>query len=128
MEEGIVDELDERLERDDEAAAIVEDRVVMVRDAPRPRIEIEARVKLAALRRAAELSIDVAAAQRPVSPARAHIVFEDLHFIACPAELERRRHAGEACAKHDDGGALRIAFELDRAPVRRFRRESKTRH
>ena len=61
MQIGVVVELDEGLERDPEAAAIVQDCVMMIGNPPRPRIEIEARVELAPLRCSAELGVDVAA-------------------------------------------------------------------
>ena len=70
MQIGVVVELDEGLERDPETAAIVQDCVMMIGNAPRPRIEIEAGVELARLRRAAELGEDVAAPDRPVPSAR----------------------------------------------------------
>ena len=78
VQPGVVIELDERLERHPEPAAIVEDGVVMVGDSPRPRIEVEAGIEGAKLGRAAELGIDVAAADRPVPAARTIVVFEDL--------------------------------------------------
>ena len=59
--------LNERLERNAKPAAVIEDGMVVVRDPPRPRIEIEAVVEPAALRGAAELGIRIAAADRPVS-------------------------------------------------------------
>ena len=67
MKIGIVIELNERLERNAKPAAVIEDGMVVVRDPPRPRIEIEAVVEPAALRGAAELGIRIAAADRPVS-------------------------------------------------------------
>ena len=128
MEIGVVIELDEGLERDPEAAAIVEDRIVVIGDAPRPRIEIEAGVEFACLRRAAELGEHVAAANRPVPSAGAGIVFEHAHVIAGALKLDRRRHAGEAGAQDDDRRALRIAIEPDRTAVGRFRRIAKASH
>src|SRR4029077_11744180 len=53
MQIVVMVELDERLERDPEAAAIVQNRVMMIGNAPRARIEIEATVELTRLRCAA---------------------------------------------------------------------------
>ena len=128
MQPGVVIELDEGLERNPETAAIVEDRIVVIGDAPRPRIEIEAGVEFACLRRAAELGEHVAAADRPVPSAGSGIVFEHAHLIAGALELDRRRHASKAGSKNDDRGALRIAIEPDRATVGRFRRIAKAGH
>src|ERR1700733_12596921 len=98
MQIGVMVELDEGLERHPETAAIVQDRVMMIRNAPRPGIEIEAGVELAPLRRAAELRVDVAAPEAPVPPTRTQVVFEDAHLVACALELDRGRHSGEAGA------------------------------
>src|SRR5277367_3376180 len=95
MQIGVVIELDERLERDPEAAAIVQNRVMVVRNAPRSGIEIEAGVELALLRRSAEFRVDVAASQRPVSSARTDVVLEDANLVAGALELDRRGHPGE---------------------------------
>ena len=121
-------ELDEGLERDAKPAAIVEDRVVVVGDAPWAGIEVEAGVETARLGRAAELGVDVAAADRPVPAAGTAVVFEDFDFVAGPAELERRGHAGEARAEDQDGRPMRIAIEFDRAAIRRFRRKAEAHH
>ncbi len=53
VQERVVVELDERLERDPEPAAIIQDRVMMIGNAPRSRIDVEARIELAGLGRAA---------------------------------------------------------------------------
>ena len=55
VEQGVVIELDEGFERDAEALAVIEQGAVMIRNSPRPRIEIEAFLKVAGLRRAAKL-------------------------------------------------------------------------
>src|SRR5580704_11246802 len=95
MQIGVMVELDEGLKRHPETAAIVQDRVMVIRNAPWPGIEIEAGVELAPLRRAAELRVDVAAPEAPVPPARARVVFEHTHFVAGALELDRRSHSGE---------------------------------
>ena len=96
MQIGVVIELDEGLERDPEAAAIVQNRVMMIGNAPWPRIEIEAGVELAFLRRAAQLRVDVAAPHRPVPSARTRVELEHAHVVAGALKLDRRGHSGEA--------------------------------
>src|ERR1700722_4851808 len=120
MQIGVMVELDEGLKRHPETAAIVQDRVMVIRNAPWPGIEIEAGVELAPLRRAAELRIDVAASERPVSSARPEVVLEYANLVAGALELDRRSHSGEPGAKNDDRGAFGIAVELDRTAVWRF--------
>src|SRR5271155_852770 len=95
MQVGVMVELDEGLKRHPETAAIVQDRVMVVRNAPRSGIEIKAGVELAPLRRATELRVDVAASERPVSSARPEVVFEYANLVAGALELDRRSHSGE---------------------------------
>ena len=128
MQIGVVIELDERFEGDPETAAIIEERVMMIGNAPRPRIEIEAGVELACLPRAAELREDVAASNRPVPSARTRVVFEYVHGIARALEFDRGRHAGKAGAQNDDRSAFGVAVELDRASIGRFLRISEASH
>ncbi len=128
MQEGVVIELDERLERDPEPAAIIQDRVMMIGNPPRSRIDVEAGIELASLGRPAEFGVDVAASERPVASARTEVELEDADAISRALEFDRRRHSGEAGAQNDDRSPFRIAIELDRAPVRRFRREPKPGH
>ena len=101
---------------------------MMIGNAPRPRIEIEAGVELALLRRAAELRVDVAAPERPVPSARTGVVLEHAHLVAGVLKLDRRGHSGEAGPQNDDRCALGIAVELDRASVRQFLRVSEASH
>src|SRR3984957_11928008 len=120
MQIGVVIELDEGLEHHPEAATIVQNRIMMIGNAPRPRIEVEAGVELAPLRRAAELRVDVAAPEAPIPPARTRVVLERAHFVPGALELDRRGHSGETGAQNDDRSALGIAVELDRASIWRF--------
>src|ERR1700690_4568681 len=106
MQIGVVVELDERPERHPEAAAIVQNRVMVVRNAPWSGIEIEAGVKLAPLRRAAELRVDVAASERPVSSARTKVEFKNANLVARALELDRRGHSGEPSPQNDHRRAL----------------------
>ncbi len=62
MQVGIDVELRERLERDVQAPRVVEHRVMMERDPPRTGIEIQPGIELAALAKAAEFGVLVAAA------------------------------------------------------------------
>ena len=128
MQIGVVVELDEGLERDPEAAAIVQDRVMVIGNAPWPRIEIKAGVELALLRCAAELGVDVAAPERPVPSARTRVIFKHAHFVAGALKLDRRGHSGEAGPQNDDRRALGVAIEFDRTPVRRFLGVSEASH
>src|SRR5579863_545977 len=128
MQKGVVVELNEGLERDAELATIVQKRVVMVRDAPGPWIEVEAVVEVAALGRAAELRVDIAAAKRPVPTAGAGIIFKDLNLVSGAAEFVGSGHPGKASAQYDDGGAFWIAFERDRPAIGRLGRKAETGH
>ena len=77
MQERVVIELDERLERDPEPAAVIQNCVMMIGNAPRSRIDVEAGIELAGLGRPAEFGIDVAAPERPVASAGTEVEFED---------------------------------------------------
>ena len=125
---GVVIDLNERLERDFEALAIIEQRAVVIGNAPRAGIDVEAGIEGAILREAAELDIAVAAAQGPAPPAGAPAIFEDLHFVAGLAQLERRHHAGKPGAENQHRGALRIAVEAERSLVVGGRRVSQAGH
>ena len=128
MQQGIVIELDERLDRDIEALAVVEQRAVMIRNPPRPGIEIKSVVEFADLLLAAELDISVAAAQCPVATARPLIEFQHRNLVSGLAQLERRGHAGETGAEDHHGRALGVARELDRALVSGVRRKAEAGH
>ena len=117
MKQRIVVELNERLQRHAETAAVIEDRVVVVGNAPGPRIEIETVGESAGLGGAAEFGVDVAAADRPVPAAGARVVFENLHLVARAPEFVSRRHSRQTCAEDEDRGAFRVAFEPNRSRV-----------
>src|ERR1700742_1000866 len=103
MQQRVVIELDERLERHVEAFAIVEQRAMVIRYPPWARIEVEALVEPAGLRRAAELGKTVAAPQAPVTPASAAVEFQHLDLVAGLAQLQRRLRHGVFA--HRDGDA-----------------------
>src|SRR5450432_1758413 len=128
MQKRVVIQLNEGLERYAEPAAIVEQRVVVIGNSPRPRIEIEAGVEFASLSGAAEFGVNVAAPDRPIAAAGAEVVFEDLNLVAGAQEFERRRHSRQTRAQNNDRGALRISFQLDRTSIGRLDGKSQTRH
>ena len=109
VQQRIVIELDERLERDAEPLAVIEQGAVVIGNPPRPWIEIEAFLKFAGLRRAAEFGEPVAAAQRPVAAAGAAVEFQHLHLVAGLAQFQCRRHAGKTGAEDQHRGAFGIA-------------------
>src|SRR5215208_3783316 len=87
MQIGVVVDLDERLQRDAAPLAVVEDRVVVIGNAPRPRIDVVAGIEVTFLRVAAELGVAVAAAQGPVPPTGAAVILEHLYAVAGLAQL-----------------------------------------
>jgi hypothetical protein len=127
QERGVVD-LREGLERHAQPVRVIEHAVVVVRDAPRAGVEVQAGVELAVLHGAAELGVGVAAAQRPRAAAGARVVLEHLHAVAGLAQLEGRDEARHARAEHQHRGALRRALQVDRARVRRFGGEAQRGH
>src|SRR3546814_7172980 len=82
MEEDIMVELDERLHRHAEVAAIMGQAVVVVGDAPRAGIDVVARRKLHLLHGAVAFGEAVAAAQRIVAAAGAILELQYLDLIA----------------------------------------------
>src|SRR5262249_4330562 len=111
VEIGVVVDLDERLERDAEALAIIEQTAMVERDSPWSRIEIETGNEIAFLLRAAELDITVSAAERPTAPANPSGIFEHLDRIAGLAQLVSCGHAGEPSTEHENRRSLGIAVE-----------------
>jgi hypothetical protein len=128
VEIGVVVDLDERLHGDAEPLAIVQDGMVVIGNPPWPGIDVETRIELAFLTGTAELRIGVAAAQRPIPPADAAVIFEQLHLVAGLVQFIGRDKAGEPCSQDQDRSPLRIAVELDRAVIRRFRRMTEAGH
>src|SRR5712671_6510143 len=121
VQQRIMIELDERLERDAEPLAIIQNRAVMIRNAPGPRIEIEPFLKAAGLGRTTQFGKTVAAAQRPVAPTETAVELQHLNLVARRAQLERGCHPGETRAEDQHGGALDIALQPDRSVVGRLR-------
>src|SRR2546421_6534 len=128
MDPGVVVDLNEGFECDAKTPAIIEQRVMMIGDAPRPWVEIEPGVELAALRGTPQLRAAIAAAQRPAAPAGPTVVLEDLHAVPRFSELERCHHAGESRSQDDDRCSLGVAVESDRAGIGRFGGNAETGH
>src|SRR5215467_93242 len=102
MQVGVVIELDERLKRDVEAFAIIEQRAVMIGNAPWPRIDVKAIFELANLGEPSKLGKAVAAAQRPVATAGTRVELEQLNLVAGLAQLQRRGQAGQSGTEDQD--------------------------
>src|ERR1700722_13214246 len=106
-------DLREGLERHLEALAIIEHRPMVIGNAPRTRVQIQALRELHVLREAAELRIRVAAIQRPVAASGSIVVFEYLHFVAGVAQLERGGHACQTGTQDQNRSTLWGALEPD---------------
>src|ERR1700709_2750848 len=109
VEQGVVIELDEGLERDAEAFAVIEQSAVMIRNPPWPGLDVERVRKAAGLRRAAKLGKAVAAPERPVATSGAAVELQHLDLVAGGAQFERGRHAGETGAEYQHRRALGVA-------------------
>lgn len=96
VEIGVVIDLDERLKRDAEALAIVEQTAMVERDPPRPGIEIEPGIEAALLHRAVQLDVAVTAAQRPAASASSSRIFKHLDGVAGLARLAAAMPASPA--------------------------------
>jgi hypothetical protein len=115
VDEGVVVELDERLQRHAEGLAVVQQGAVVVRDAPGPGIEVVAGLEPHILGRAAQLGVGIAAVKRPVPAAGAVLVLQDAHRVAGLVQLMGRQHAGQTRAQHDH--RLAAAARQHRRPV-----------
>ncbi len=112
MQEGVVVDLHEILERHAEQAAVRQQAVVVVRYAPRARVDVEAGVEFAVLGLAAEFGVGVAAAQAHGAAAGAGVVFQHLHPVAGLAQFVGGDHAGHARTEHQHRSAGRHAAQL----------------
>jgi hypothetical protein len=70
---------------------------MVIGNPPGSGIKVEVSVETTGLLKTAELGKPIAAAQRPAAPARAVVVFEHLHLVADPVQLECRDEAGNPC-------------------------------
>ena len=114
MDQGIVVELDKGLQRHAEALAVMQQRAVMVRNAPGAGVQVMAIGELHILGGAAEFRVLVAAIERPVPAAGAVLVFQDLDLVARLLQLIRCKHAAKTGAKHQHGGARARAAQVGR--------------
>src|SRR5258708_40134360 len=128
MQKCIVIELDEGLERDTQALAVIEKRAMGIGNPPWAWIDIEALLEFAGLLEATEFSERIPAAQGPVAAPRPAVELQNLDGVSGLAQLQRRRHAGEPGAEDKNGSALRIAVELDRTFVSGVGRKPQTGH
>src|ERR1039457_6087181 len=97
---GVVVHLDERFERQSQQLAIIQHAAVVIRNSPRPRVDIKTGVEAALLSSAAQFGVAVAAAQSPVAAAGAIVVLEHLHPVAGLAQLVGGHHARDAGPEH----------------------------
>ena len=114
---GVVVDLDEGLERDAEALAVIEQRPMVIGDAPGTGIEVEALVEVTILSGAAEFSVAVTAANGPGAATDAVIILQHLNMISRPAQLIGRDEAGYSGAEDEHGGLLGPARKLDRSGI-----------
>ena len=125
---GLVIHLYECFERHAQHLAVVEHAPVMVRNAPWARIDVQVLVEYALLNGPAQFGVPVAAAQRPVAPARPAVEFEHLNTIARVAQLIRGRHARHAGAQDQHRRAAWRMLQIDGARIRRVRGEAQRAH
>ncbi len=91
------------LQRDAEAAAIIDHVDVVMRNAARPGIEIQPFVEGAGLRRLVHLLEHIAAPQREAAPARAPLRLQDHAVVAGAIELIGGAQPRYARAEDRDG-------------------------
>src|SRR6185312_4746852 len=107
----------EGLERDIELLAVIQQRDVVIGNAHRTGIDVEALVELAMLGETAQFLDGVAAANGDVTSARLALIFQDLNLVASAAEFERRRETSQTRAQHQYGSALHITRKLEGAAI-----------
>ena len=120
--------LDERLERDAETLAVIQNGAVVIRDPPRSGIEVETLLELAILPRTAKFCVGIPAPQRPVSASRPVIELQNANIVSGLPQLQCRGHPRKPGAEDKHGGAFRIALQLDRSLVGRVGREAEAGH
>ncbi len=116
MHVRVVVESVERFQRHLEALGVIEHAEVVIRQSPRARIDVQARIEFAFLFESAEFGVFVAAAQRPRTSARALVVFENLDVVAGLAQFVGGDETGETCAQNDHRSAAFGAVEDRRVP------------
>jgi hypothetical protein len=93
---------------------------MVIRNAPRARVDVQVLVELTVLRKAAQLGVGIPTAQTPVASAGPSVEFQQLHLVAGVAQFIGGRHAGHACAQDQYRGARRCTLQLDRTAIRRL--------
>ena len=101
---------------------------MMIWNAPRARIEVQAGIEFAFLLEAAEFGEFIAAAQSPRAAADAVAVFEHLDLIAGAAQLVRGDETGIAGTEDEHRSTARRAFEFDRTGIARLGGEAERAH
>ena len=124
----VVIRLHERLELHSQEFAVAQHASVMIRQAPRPRVDVEPRIEFALLRESAQFGVVVAAAQRPVAASGAIVVLEHLYPIARFAQLIGGDHSRDTGAEYEHRAAHGSGAQFDRSLVARIRRQTETRH
>src|SRR5438874_6184449 len=117
MDVCIVVDVNEGFERHPEPFAIIQQRAVMIRNAPRTGVEIESGIEFAALLRATQFREAITASQRPAAAAGALFVFEQLYAIAGLVEFIGRDESRKAGAEDEHRRTLRVAIESDRSGI-----------
>lgn len=118
MKPGVLVLLHEDLQLHAGALAVVQERAVVMRDAPGADIDVLAVREFAGLTVSAHLAELVTALQRPAASARAALVFEDLHLVSRAPHLERGDHARKASAEDQNLRTLRRTVVFRRTLVR----------
>ena len=119
MQVCVVIDLDERLERYLQAFGIVEYTLVVIRNAPRPWVQVKPVCKIAVLGGTAEFCITIPAPDSPGSTTRTVVVLEYLHVVARVPQLKRCDETGHARAEHENSSPLGRTIESDRSGVGR---------
>src|ERR1700690_2854448 len=99
---SVVVDLEKGLELDAEALDVMHHAVMVIRNPPRARIDVQVLVKFALLREPAQFGIAVAAAKAPVAATGSSVVLQDLNRVAGVAQLVRGGHPGHAGAENED--------------------------
>ena len=106
MDHRVVVDLDKGFQGDAEFVAVIEHGMMVIWDAPRAGVEVQALVKFAMLGSAPQLGETVTAPQRPAAPARLGIELQHLDLVAGLAQFVGSGHAGQSCAEDQDASAL----------------------
>src|SRR5580698_6865138 len=89
----------------------------MMRNAPRPRIDIQTLIKLYGLGGPAEFGIGIAPVERPVTSAGPIVVLENLDLVTRFAQLIGSTHPGHARTEDQYARAFGIVREIGRSRI-----------